>query len=131
MSGCNDLDLYSNDIYFICIAPEKKKPPPPPPPPPPKEEKKEEKEEKEKDVEKQPKPETEEEHYCDMLCCKFKKRPLKKILNKFKIPETIDGYTGTLIFTGNKIELLLKVNIIKMLFACAKLNKIEKTSSRH
>ncbi|XP_077349112.1 cyclic nucleotide-gated channel beta-3 [Lithobates pipiens] len=72
-------------------TPEKKKSPPPPPPPPPKEEKKEE-----KDVEKQPKPETEEEHYCDMLCCKFKKRPLKKILNKFKIPETIDGYTDPL-----------------------------------
>ncbi|XP_018429005.1 PREDICTED: cyclic nucleotide-gated cation channel beta-3, partial [Nanorana parkeri] len=33
----------------------------------------------------------EEQHYCDMLCCKFKKRPLKKI--KFKMPDSIDSYT--------------------------------------
>uniref|UniRef100_H3AIP2 Cyclic nucleotide gated channel subunit beta 3 n=1 Tax=Latimeria chalumnae TaxID=7897 RepID=H3AIP2_LATCH len=35
----------------------------------------------------------EEEHYCDMLCCKFKRRPLKDYLKKLKLPESIDAYT--------------------------------------
>ncbi|NXG66815.1 CNGB3 protein, partial [Hemiprocne comata] len=56
------------------------------PPPPPKEEKKEEKKE---DAEAKP----EEDHYCDMLCCKFKKPPLKKYLEYMKLPESIDSYT--------------------------------------
>lgn len=71
----------------------KKTPPPPPPPPPPKEE---EKPEKEKDVEKGTQPQAEEEHYCDMLCCKFKRRPFQKYFNKFKIPDSIDSYTDPL-----------------------------------
>ncbi|KAM3928911.1 cyclic nucleotide-gated channel beta-3 isoform 2-T2 [Leptodactylus fuscus] len=70
----------------------KKPEPPPPPPPPPKEE---EKPEKEKDVEKAAEPE-EEEHYCNMLCCKFKRRPIKKYFSKMKIPDSIDGYTDLL-----------------------------------
>ncbi|NWR56125.1 CNGB3 protein, partial [Bucorvus abyssinicus] len=53
------------------------------PPPPPKEEKKEEKKE---DAEAKP----EEDHYCDMLCCKFKKPPLKTYL---QLPDSIDSYT--------------------------------------
>ncbi|NXX82989.1 CNGB3 protein, partial [Urocolius indicus] len=56
------------------------------PPPPPKEEKKEEKKE---DAEAKP----EEEHYCDMLCCKFKKPPLKKYMEYLQLPESIDSYT--------------------------------------
>ncbi|XP_071593987.1 cyclic nucleotide-gated channel beta-3 [Heliangelus exortis] len=56
------------------------------PPPPPKEEKKEEKKE-----EAAAKPE--EDHYCDMLCCKFKKPPLKKYMEYLKLPESIDSYT--------------------------------------
>ncbi|KAM5157494.1 cyclic nucleotide-gated channel beta-3 [Mantella aurantiaca] len=88
-----DADLSSPE-RSPTTTPDKKKPaappPPPPPPPPPKEE---EKVDKEKDVEKEPKPEPEEEHYCDMLCCKFKKRPFKKIINKLKLPESIDSYT--------------------------------------
>ncbi|XP_054241477.1 cyclic nucleotide-gated cation channel beta-3 [Indicator indicator] len=56
------------------------------PPPPPKEEKKEEKKE---EVEAKP----EEDHYCDMLCCKFKKPPLKKYKEYLKLPESIDSYT--------------------------------------
>uniref|UniRef100_H3AIP1 Cyclic nucleotide gated channel subunit beta 3 n=1 Tax=Latimeria chalumnae TaxID=7897 RepID=H3AIP1_LATCH len=63
-------------------APSKKKPPPP------KEEKKEQKEEKKEEAAK-----PEEEHYCDMLCCKFKRRPLKDYLKKLKLPESIDAYT--------------------------------------
>ncbi|XP_051468588.1 cyclic nucleotide-gated cation channel beta-3 [Apus apus] len=35
----------------------------------------------------------EEDHYCDMLCCKFKKRPLKKYFEYLKLPESIDSYT--------------------------------------
>ncbi|GAB0182065.1 cyclic nucleotide-gated cation channel beta-3 [Grus japonensis] len=62
-------------------APSKK-----PPPPPPKEEKKEEKKE---DAELKP----EEDHYCDMLCCKFKKPPLKKYIEYLKLPDSIDSYT--------------------------------------
>ncbi|KAJ7338972.1 hypothetical protein JRQ81_012874 [Phrynocephalus forsythii] len=60
------------------------------PPPPPKEEKKEEKKEEEKKVE-EVKPE--EEHYCDMLCCKFKRPPLKQYLKKCALPDSIDAYT--------------------------------------
>ncbi|KAM4686363.1 cyclic nucleotide-gated channel beta-3 [Amazona ochrocephala] len=56
------------------------------PPPPPKEEKKEEKKE-----EAEVKPE--EDHYCDMLCCKFKKPPLKKYLEYLQLPDSIDSYT--------------------------------------
>ncbi|XP_064010418.1 cyclic nucleotide-gated cation channel beta-3 [Pogoniulus pusillus] len=56
------------------------------PPPPPKEEKKEEKKEAS-----EAKPE--EDHYCDMLCCKFKKPPLKKYKEYLKLPESIDSYT--------------------------------------
>ncbi|KAM6444371.1 cyclic nucleotide-gated channel beta-3 [Rhynochetos jubatus] len=56
------------------------------PPPPPKEEKKEEKKE---DAEAKP----EEDHYCDMLCCKFKKPPLKKYLEYLQLPDNIDSYT--------------------------------------
>ncbi|NWX19003.1 CNGB3 protein, partial [Aegotheles bennettii] len=56
------------------------------PPPPPKEEKKGEKKE-----ETEAKPE--EDHYCDMLCCKFKKTPLKKYTEYLKLPDSIDSYT--------------------------------------
>uniref|UniRef100_A0A8D0HL52 Cyclic nucleotide gated channel subunit beta 3 n=1 Tax=Sphenodon punctatus TaxID=8508 RepID=A0A8D0HL52_SPHPU len=58
----------------------------PPPPPPPKEEKKEE---EKKDGEAKP----EEEHYCDMLCCKFKKPPWKEYMKKMKLPDSMDSYT--------------------------------------
>ncbi|XP_009571835.1 PREDICTED: cyclic nucleotide-gated cation channel beta-3, partial [Fulmarus glacialis] len=60
-------------------TPSKKKPPPPP-----KEEKKEE-----KDAEAKP----EEYHYCNMLCCKFKKTPLKKYMEYLQLPDSIDSYT--------------------------------------
>ncbi|XP_050564737.1 cyclic nucleotide-gated cation channel beta-3 [Cygnus atratus] len=56
------------------------------PPPPPKDEKKEEKKE-----EAEAKPE--EDHYCDMLCCKFKKTPLKKYMTYLQLPDSIDSYT--------------------------------------
>ncbi|NWW07178.1 CNGB3 protein, partial [Oreocharis arfaki] len=60
------------------------------PPPPPKEEKKDEKkEEKKEEAEAKP----EEDHYCDMLCCKFKKPPVKKYMEYIKLPDTIDSYT--------------------------------------
>ncbi|KAM6281289.1 cyclic nucleotide-gated channel beta-3 [Porphyrio hochstetteri] len=62
-------------------SPSKKKPPPPP--------KEEKKEEKKEDAEVKP----EEEHYCDMLCCKFKKPPLKKYIEYLQLPESIDSYT--------------------------------------
>ncbi|NWZ75061.1 CNGB3 protein, partial [Poecile atricapillus] len=59
-------------------------------PPPPKEEKKDEKkEEKKEEAEAKP----EEDHYCDMLCCKFKKPPMKKYMEYMKLPDTIDSYT--------------------------------------
>ncbi|XP_072855192.2 cyclic nucleotide-gated channel beta-3 isoform X1 [Pogona vitticeps] len=60
------------------------------PAPPPKEEKKEEKKEEEKKAE-EVKPE--EEHYCDMLCCKFKRPPMKHYLKKLALPDSIDAYT--------------------------------------
>uniref|UniRef100_A0A8C0JEV5 Cyclic nucleotide gated channel subunit beta 3 n=1 Tax=Chelonoidis abingdonii TaxID=106734 RepID=A0A8C0JEV5_CHEAB len=34
-----------------------------------------------------------EDHYCDMLCCKFKKPPLKEYLKKMELPDSIDAYT--------------------------------------
>eukprot|EP00079_Xenopus_tropicalis_P036620 XP_017950391.1 PREDICTED: cyclic nucleotide-gated cation channel beta-3 [Xenopus tropicalis] len=71
-------------------TPVKPKPAPPPPPPPKKEEKPEVKDEKQ--AEKQAE-EAEKEHYCDMLCCKFKRPTLKKSLQKFKLPSSIDAYT--------------------------------------
>ncbi|XP_030405320.1 cyclic nucleotide-gated cation channel beta-3 [Gopherus evgoodei] len=64
-------------------SPSKKKPPPPPPP-------KEEKKDEEKKEEGDAKP---EDHYCDMLCCKFKKPPLKEYLKKMELPDSIDAYT--------------------------------------
>lgn len=72
----------------MCLAPKKA-------PPPAKEEKKDEKkdekkEEKKEEAEAKP----EEDHYCDMLCCKFKKPPLKKYMEYMKLPDTIDSYTG-------------------------------------
>ncbi|XP_066480498.1 cyclic nucleotide-gated channel beta-3 [Tiliqua scincoides] len=60
-----------------------------PPPPPPKEEKKDEKKEEKKPEDGKP----EEEHYCDMLCCKFKRPPMKEYMKKMKMPESIDAYT--------------------------------------
>ncbi|XP_072183384.1 cyclic nucleotide-gated channel beta-3 [Excalfactoria chinensis] len=62
-------------------SPSKKKPPPPP--------KEEKKEEKKEEAEAKP----EEDHYCDMLCCKFKKPPLKKYISYLKLPDSIDSYT--------------------------------------
>ncbi|XP_009474824.1 PREDICTED: cyclic nucleotide-gated cation channel beta-3 [Nipponia nippon] len=62
-------------------SPSKKKPPPPP--------KEEKKEEKKEDAEAKP----EEDHYCDMLCCKFKKPPLKKYMEYLQLPDSIDSYT--------------------------------------
>ncbi|XP_072707264.1 cyclic nucleotide-gated channel beta-3 [Ciconia boyciana] len=62
-------------------SPSKKKPPPPP--------KEEKKEEKKEDTEAKP----EEGHYCDMLCCKFKKPPLKKYMEYLQLPDSIDSYT--------------------------------------
>ncbi|XP_036597640.1 cyclic nucleotide-gated cation channel beta-3 [Trichosurus vulpecula] len=35
----------------------------------------------------------EEEPYCDMLCCRFKKVPLKEYLKKMKLPTSIDSQT--------------------------------------
>ncbi|XP_053571882.1 cyclic nucleotide-gated cation channel beta-3 [Bombina bombina] len=75
-------------------TPVKQKPPPPPPPPPPaKEEEKDDEKKKEKNVEAEKEAIPEEEHYCDMLCCKFKRAPLKRYIDKFKMPESIDAYT--------------------------------------
>ncbi|NXK49464.1 CNGB3 protein, partial [Chauna torquata] len=62
-------------------SPSKKKPPPPP--------KEEKKEEKKEEAEAKP----EEDHYCDMLCCKFKKAPLKKYMTYLQLPDSIDSYT--------------------------------------
>ncbi|XP_073185421.1 cyclic nucleotide-gated channel beta-3 [Lepidochelys kempii] len=62
-------------------SPSKKKPLPPPPP-------KEEKKDEEKKEDAKP-----EDHYCNMLCCKFKKPPLKEYLKKMELPDSIDAYT--------------------------------------
>ncbi|NXE23496.1 CNGB3 protein, partial [Ardeotis kori] len=62
-------------------SPSKKKPPPPP--------KEGKKEEKKEDAEAK----AEEDHYCDMLCCKFRKPPLKKYMEYLQLPDSIDSYT--------------------------------------
>ncbi|XP_074799110.1 cyclic nucleotide-gated channel beta-3 [Natator depressus] len=62
-------------------SPSKKKPLPPPPP-------EEEKKDEEKKEDAKP-----EDHYCNMLCCKFKKPPLKEYLKKMELPDSIDAYT--------------------------------------
>uniref|UniRef100_A0A8C8ALZ5 Cyclic nucleotide gated channel subunit beta 3 n=1 Tax=Otus sunia TaxID=257818 RepID=A0A8C8ALZ5_9STRI len=62
-------------------SPSKKKSPPQP--------KEEKKEEKIDDAKVKP----EEDHYCDMLCCKFKKTPLKKYMEYLQLPASIDSYT--------------------------------------
>ncbi|KAM4704949.1 cyclic nucleotide-gated channel beta-3 [Rhinophrynus dorsalis] len=62
---------------------------PPPPPPPAKDVVKEKQEANKVEVEDKPV----EEHYCDMLCCKFKRSTLKKYIQKLKIPDSIDSYT--------------------------------------
>lgn len=74
--------LWHSTLHLL--APSKKKPPPPP--------KEEKKEEKKEDAEAKP----EEDHYCDMLCCKFKKPPLKKYMEHLQLPDSIDSYTGKL-----------------------------------
>ncbi|XP_067409614.1 cyclic nucleotide-gated channel beta-3 [Emydura macquarii macquarii] len=76
--------LLSSPETSLIASPIKKKPPPPPPP---KEEKKEE-EKKEEDA-----ATLEEDHYCNMLCCKFKKPPLKEYLKMMELPDSIDAYT--------------------------------------
>ncbi|KAJ6663913.1 hypothetical protein lerEdw1_008867 [Lerista edwardsae] len=61
-----------------------------------KDEKKEEKKDEKKEEKIDEKPEEakpEEEHYCDMLCCKFKRPPMKEYMKKMKMPESIDAYT--------------------------------------
>ncbi|XP_056381336.1 cyclic nucleotide-gated cation channel beta-1 isoform X2 [Hyla sarda] len=74
----------SSDEESPTSSPSKKAaaPPPPPPPPPPQEKK----------------PEGEaaavEEHYCEMLCCKFKTQPWRKCLQKYKFPDSIDPLTN-------------------------------------
>ncbi|KAF4798001.1 Cyclic nucleotide-gated cation channel beta-3 [Turdus rufiventris] len=78
----------------VISSPEASPPVSPKKAPPPKEEKKDEKkdekkEEKKEEAEAKP----EEDHYCDMLCCKFKKPPLKKYMDYMKLPDTIDSYT--------------------------------------
>ncbi|KAG8437294.1 hypothetical protein GDO86_008122 [Hymenochirus boettgeri] len=65
------------------VSPSKKAAPPPPPPPPPGEEKK-------ADVAAP----IEEEHYCEMMCCKFKTRPWQNRLLKYKFPSSIDPLTN-------------------------------------
>ncbi|CAJ0960027.1 unnamed protein product [Ranitomeya imitator] len=37
---------------------------------------------------------TVEEHYCEMLCCKFKSRPWGECLQKYKFPASIDPLTN-------------------------------------
>ncbi|XP_063780134.1 cyclic nucleotide-gated cation channel beta-3 [Pseudophryne corroboree] len=85
-----DADM-SSDELSPTTTPAKKTLPKDPPPPTIKEE--EEGSDKEKDAEQGTQPAPEEEHYCNMLCCKFKRRTFKQYLNKFKMPESIDGYT--------------------------------------
>ncbi|XP_053575500.1 cyclic nucleotide-gated cation channel beta-1 [Bombina bombina] len=57
--------------------------PPPPPPPAPAEEK----------VAAAPVP-PEDEHYCEMLCCKFKTRPWSERIKRYKFPSSIDPLTN-------------------------------------
>ncbi|CAI9616570.1 unnamed protein product [Staurois parvus] len=74
----------SSDEESPSASPSKKAaaPPPPPPPPPPEEKK----------------PEgavpTVDEHYCGMLCCKFKTRPWWTQLHNYKFPSSIDPLTN-------------------------------------
>ncbi|XP_068039075.1 cyclic nucleotide-gated channel beta-3 [Anomalospiza imberbis] len=89
-------NVYKEKLNDPVISSPEASPPASPkkPPPPPKEEKKDEKkdekkEEKKEEAEAKP----EEDHYCDMLCCKFKKPPLKKYIEYMKLPDTIDSYT--------------------------------------
>ncbi|KAM3920645.1 cyclic nucleotide-gated channel beta-1 [Leptodactylus fuscus] len=74
----------SSDEESPSSSPAKKAAPPPPPPPPPPPEVK--------------KPEVEgppvEEHYCEMLCCKFKTRPWRESYQKYKFPSSIDPLTN-------------------------------------
>ncbi|KAG8570495.1 hypothetical protein GDO81_011291 [Engystomops pustulosus] len=86
-----DVDLSSAEPSPTTTPVKSKKPPTPPPPP-----KVEEKPEQDKDIEKGKEPEVKEEHYCDMLCCKFKRRPFLKYFHKLKMPDSIDGYTDPL-----------------------------------
>ncbi|XP_078397361.1 cyclic nucleotide-gated channel beta-3-like [Cetorhinus maximus] len=60
--------------------------------PPPKEDKKEVKQEEIKDDGIK----SEEEHYCDMICCQFERPPIKKFIQKLRVPESIDMYTDRL-----------------------------------
>ncbi|KAM4012775.1 cyclic nucleotide-gated channel beta-1 [Anomaloglossus baeobatrachus] len=64
-------------------SPSKKASAAPPPPPPPPEVKKTE-----------GKGAAEEEHYCEMLCCKFKTRPWGDCVQKYKFPASIDPLTN-------------------------------------
>ncbi|XP_078542281.1 cyclic nucleotide-gated channel beta-3 [Lissotriton helveticus] len=77
-----DLEASSAETSPV-TSPVKKKAPAPEAQPPMKEENKI----------KEPEVVPEEEHYCDMLCCKFKKRTFKECLKKFKLPDSIDSYT--------------------------------------
>ncbi|KAM4720898.1 uncharacterized protein WCC33_007325 isoform 3-T3 [Rhinophrynus dorsalis] len=72
----------SSDEESPSASPSKKAPPPPPPPPP--------VEEKKTAVEVP----AEEEHYCEMLCCKFKTRPWRNRLQKYEFPPSIDPLTN-------------------------------------
>ncbi|XP_075439087.1 cyclic nucleotide-gated channel beta-3 isoform X2 [Ascaphus truei] len=74
-------------------SPIKHKPPPPPPPPPPTKEEEKDGEKSKENIVKEPQNESDEEHYCDMLCCKFKRSTFKECLKKFKMPDSIDAYT--------------------------------------
>ncbi|XP_075432653.1 cyclic nucleotide-gated channel beta-1 [Ascaphus truei] len=73
----------SSDGESPTASPSKKAPPPPPPPPPPVEEKKAPGEALVQD-----------EHYCEMLCCKFKIRPWRQRLLSYRFPSSIDPLTN-------------------------------------
>lgn len=68
-------------FLWVLLAPAKKKPPEPLPPPP-----------------AELKPEAakveEEEHYCEMLCCKFKRHPWFDTLKNYQFPSSIDPLTS-------------------------------------
>ncbi|XP_068117243.1 cyclic nucleotide-gated channel beta-1 isoform X3 [Hyperolius riggenbachi] len=78
-----DPELSSDEESPTASPSKKPAPPAPPPPPPPPEEKK-------------PDPEAVvvEEHYCDMLCCKFKTRPWWRRLRGYRFPSSIDPLTN-------------------------------------
>ncbi|EMP42278.1 Cyclic nucleotide-gated cation channel beta-3, partial [Chelonia mydas] len=86
--------LLSSPESSPTASPSKKKPLPPPPP-------EEEKKDEEKKEDAKP-----EDHYCNMLCCKFKKPPLKEYLKKMELPDSIDAYTD-----GRYVVWLLIVTI--------------------